>query len=76
MISDIENIPFGQGPKKRIGIELSKISEKIKSGKGIGIIFVETNFPAVIYKLMAQMGWRRAIRKNGLKVKDLARRLT
>ena len=37
--------------------------------------FVSPAFPRLLYKLAAQSGWREEIRKNGLRSKDLSRRL-
>ncbi|WP_346888390.1 hypothetical protein [Clostridium sp. UBA1056] len=34
-------------------------------------VFITENFPRFAYKLSGELGWRQAIRANGLKRKDL-----
>ena len=36
--------------------------------------FVNPNFPRLAYKLSAENSWRKQIRANGLRIKDLGRR--
>lgn len=75
MLLAIKNVPCGSGPKKTIGIELKKLSNSIKSRQNYGISFIEPNFPAFLYKFMAETQWRKSVKANGLKAKDLGRRL-
>ena len=75
MLSGIEGVPYGKGPKARIGKALEAMATNILSGQGADFTFMEPNFPGVAYKLAAEIGWRQGIRKNGLKTKDLGRRL-
>lgn len=76
MLSSLDNVPFGSGPKKNIGNELSKLAKNIKMQEDNGLIFTEPNFPRFLYKIMAQIGWRNSIKKNGLKLRDLKRKIT
>lgn len=76
MLPSIENVPYGHGPKKSIGNELKKLADNIKLSKGSTTTFIEPNFPGFIYKIMAQTGWRKAIKRNGLRKKDIGRRIT
>ena len=67
--------PMGYGPKKNLGDELRLISDSILGGSDTGVRFAHVNFPAFMYKLGAQSGWVQAAKANGLKRKDLSRRL-
>lgn len=67
--------PMGYGPKKNLGMELKAIAESIVSGTVWDYRFASVNFPAFIYKLGAQSMWRSAAKSNGLKPKDLSKRL-
>lgn len=75
MLSGIEKVPFGHGPKKKIGNSLIEMSTNIILKKEKEISFVEPNFPSFLYKFMAQRGWRNSLKKNGLKTSDINKRL-
>jgi len=47
----------------------------IASGTKADNLFVSPNFPRWAYKLGAEMGWRQRIKANGLKRKDLFRKM-
>ncbi len=67
--------PMGYGPKKNLGNALQDIANSIVSGKGWDYHFASVNFPAFMYKLGAQSMWRGMAKSNGLKRKDLSKRL-
>lgn len=71
----LSNIPLGAGPKKNQGLAIKALVENILSNIHSEDILVSINFPRFMYKIMAEFGWRQTIKKNGLKVKDLSRRL-
>lgn len=68
------DIPTGHGPKKDLGAALKRMAQNISLGAAAENEFVSINFPRRLYKLMAQLGWRTQVRKNGLRGRDLARR--
>ena len=71
----MEMAPMGYGPKKNLGDELKLMADAIVSGTCIDYRFAHVNFPAFMYKLGAQSGWVQAAKANGLKRRDLGKRL-
>jgi multimeric flavodoxin WrbA len=71
MITSLKNVPIGHGPKKSLGKALKEFSGNILKGTSGENIFITANFPRILYKLAAEMGWRHLIKANGLKRKDL-----
>lgn len=64
MLSELEKIPLGHGPKKNLGKALNKLSEQILSGSGGYVTFINANFPRFLYKVMAEYNWRKALKKK------------
>lgn len=76
MLASITNVADGQGPKKNFGEALKVVAERITSKSSGESLFISPNFPRFAYRLGAEMGWRQQIKANGLKKKDLNRRIT
>ncbi len=76
MILSIRSIPPEAGPKKKLTMALQKLSANISNCKESQDIYTVPGFPRFLYKLSADFGWGQAIKANGLKPKDLNRRLT
>jgi multimeric flavodoxin WrbA len=72
MMVMIENVPMGHGPKKSLGKAFRELANNILNGTSQENIFISPNFPRILYKLAAEMEWRKAIKANGLKRKDLS----
>lgn len=75
MLLSLRNVPAGYGPRKPVSEAISCLSEAIRENQPMNNRFVSPAFPCLLYKLAAQSGWRKEIRKNGLRSKDLSRRL-
>ncbi len=71
MLLSVKNIPIGHGPKKNLGVAFEKLANNILKYSSGEDIFITLNFPRILYKLAAEMGWRNSIKANGLKRKDL-----
>ncbi|NLM44601.1 MAG: NAD(P)H-dependent oxidoreductase [Clostridiales bacterium] len=71
MLPMIKNVPLGHGPKKSLGKAFRELANNILNGTSQDNIFISPNFPRILYKLAAEMGWRKSIKANGLKRKDL-----
>lgn len=71
MLLALTNVAPGHAPKKNIGIALQTVSKNIQQQKSEGNLFVAANFPRAMYQFMAEAGWRKQIKANGLKTKDL-----
>ncbi|MDF2819743.1 MAG: hypothetical protein K0R15_184 [Clostridiales bacterium] len=74
MIPGLGNVPAGHGPKKNLGTALKIISDNIVNSSEGETLFITANFPRFAYKLAAEFGWRKAIKANGLRRKDLFRK--
>lgn len=64
----------GQGPRGPIDKALEAMSDTILKQKTQENQYVSVAFPRFLYKMAAQMGWRKLIRANGGKPKDLGKR--
>lgn len=71
MLPILSEVPDGKGPKKNFSKALRAIAGSISTGTSGDNIFISPNFPRLAYKLAAEMGWRKQIKANGLKHKDL-----
>lgn len=71
MIPGLKSVAIGHGPKKSLEKALKELADNILKGTSEENIFITVNFPRVLYKLAAEMGWRQSIKANGLKRKDL-----
>jgi hypothetical protein len=68
------SLPIGRGPGKDYGVALDALASDIKE-KGTGEpILTRVNIPRCFYIKVAHSGWRKAVRKRGLKARDLYRR--
>lgn len=71
MLAGLNNVPLGHGPKKNHGTAFKKLADNILGRTSGESISITANFPRLAYKLAAEMGWRQAVKANGLKRKDL-----
>lgn len=71
MITSLKDVPIGQGPKKNLGLAFEKLTNNILRHESGDDIFITANLPRIIYKFAAEMGWRKSIKANGLRRKDL-----
>lgn len=75
MLASLVGVPLGQGPLKNLGKALEILTTSMKMGKSSAHTYIVPNFPRFAYKLTAEYGWRLQIRANGLKTKDLGRKI-
>ena len=71
MLPMLSEVPDGKGPKKNFSKALKVVGKNISTGASEENIFISPNIPRFAYKFAAEMGWRKQIKKNGLRVKDL-----
>ena len=71
----VKMAPIGHGPSHNLGIAIEQFISDICEQKSRDTIFVEPNFPRILYKAAAHAGWRAQVRKNGLKVSDIRRKV-
>lgn len=67
-------MPFDAGPLKAIYNALVQIAGFIKTGSAMENTSVSFGLPRFLYILFAHYGWRKAIRANGKKTRDLYRK--
>lgn len=75
MLLSIRSVPPEAGPKKKLTVVLQQLARNIEEKKESQDCYVTPGFPRFLYKLSADLGWGQAIKANGLKPKDLNRKL-
>jgi len=71
MMSMLDKSTDSQGPMKNVHNTLAVLANNIISYKSSDEIYTSPGIPRIVYKIGGEMGWRQAIKKNGLKTKDL-----
>lgn len=74
-LASMAGLALGAGPKSSMGVAFKSLVDNIYNKSQANDVFISLNFPRILYKLMAEFGWRQTIKKNGLKVRDLSRKL-
>ncbi|BCN31240.1 hypothetical protein [Anaeromicropila herbilytica] len=74
MLAGLKKVPLGHGPKKNLGKAFEPFVSNIVHRKSEEIIVTSANFPRLAYKIAAEFGWRKQIKANGLKRKDIFRK--
>ena len=72
----LKSVPVGYGPKASIDKALENLSNAVLNQTTTDDRFENLNYPRFLYKLGATGRWKKLIRKNGGKVKDLGRKLS
>ncbi|MCR5794056.1 MAG: NAD(P)H-dependent oxidoreductase [Solobacterium sp.] len=63
-------------PLKKAAAGMDQLSDAVDAGKGIGDLYVQPYlFPRSLYLFIANSGWKRMAKKNGIRPEDLYRRL-
>ena len=72
----MEAIKFGKWPTQKIAAGMKKLAEAINSNGKTEDMFVGVkNFPRALYIAIANSGWKRMAKKNGITEKDLYRQV-
>lgn len=71
MLGGLDSVPMGKGPKKSIGAALADLAGRIGVLAEGEPVYVHADIPRIAYKTAAEHGWRTAVKKRGLGVKDL-----
>ena len=72
----LEFIKFGQWPLRSIGNAIKKLADTVNTNGLMEDLYVgTTGFPRPLYLSIANSGWRRMAKKNGISNEDLFRRL-
>jgi len=73
--STFRNTPMGKWPFRDLGGAMTAMGLNITKQVSGTDLFVSPDFPRVAYKVAVEYSWRRAIKHNGLKLRDLHRRI-
>lgn len=68
MWHSIKDVPPGHGPKKTYGKHLEKFAHSIEQQTAYGKTFTTVDFPRLAYKMAGESGWKKAAKKNGIKL--------
>lgn len=71
ILSELEAVPMGRGPKKNLGEALQALAENIALRGQAELVFLTANFPRFLYRTAAEFGWRKQAKANGLHTRDL-----
>lgn len=71
MMAMLDKSSDSQGPMKSVHNTLNALARNILSCKSSDEIYTSPGIPRIAYKIGGEMGWRQAVKKNGLKTKDL-----
>lgn len=75
MLEQITNVPVGKGPKKSQQKAFETLSKSILEGDVGSNVFITANFPKFAYKLAAENNWKNKAKENGLKKKEIKRKM-
>ena len=75
LLSHLKKVPLGNGPLKNLGITLEKFSKNILLLKSDEDIYINPNYPRILYFLQANISWFIIARKNKLKFRDLFKKI-
>jgi hypothetical protein len=70
-LASLEGNQKDQGPVKNLWNALKNMADNISENHESENIYTVPNFPRVIYTLGGNMGWRKQIKENGLRQKDI-----
>lgn len=71
MISMFRGVPAGHGPRKNLDMTLIQLANNIIKCNSEENVFISPNFSRISYKLLGERGFRKAIKANGLRTRDL-----
>jgi multimeric flavodoxin WrbA len=75
MLGKIKGIPLNKGPFNNLARALQAMIEKMELKELFETIYLSPYFPRFMWKIMATRFWNDQARKNGLKKKDIVKRL-
>jgi multimeric flavodoxin WrbA len=76
MLGSLEKVPPGKGPLKNLGKAMHSMAANIQSRSADESMLFSPNFPRFAWKFAATHSfWNATAKKNGLKRKDILRRL-
>ena len=74
-LASLEGISRGQGSTKNLCEALKILAGNLSTDSHAANVDTVPNFPRVLYTLGGNLGWRKAIKANGLSARDLDRKM-
>lgn len=74
-LSLMPNMEIGKGPVTTLGMKLGSMCEAMNKDEAWENEYICMDFPRFLYMMGAHMGWTKLIKANGLKKKDLGRKI-
>lgn len=71
----VQAAPLGYGPVSSMGKGMDWLAARILAGEDGSDLYVEPNFPRLLYKTVAHIGWRRMAGRNKVSPQQMKRRL-
>lgn len=75
ILSYLEKVPLGKGPLKNLGKALNRLSNNIKTLNSDNEIYINPNWSRLLYWIQGTISWIIKARRNGLKIRDLFRKI-
>ncbi len=75
-LTSLPRVPEEKGPMGPVERALRELGDSISAGAARDNWYVTVALPRLMYKLAGQMGWRKMIRANGGRARDLDKRIT
>ena len=75
-LMSMKTLPIGKGPKASLGVLFKYLAKKIEEKSSSENKYISINFPRFLYIVLAEWGWKRAIKANGGKTKDINNKKT
>lgn len=74
-LSFVKSVPNGKGPKKQLGEALKNMADNIENNSESENIYISIGLSYLAYKFGAEFGWRKLIKLNGKKPRDIYTKL-
>ena len=75
MIGQTKQFPINKGPLNNLGRALQTMAENMETKKTFEIIYLSPYFPRFFWRFTAHRYWYSLARENGLKKRDITKRL-
>jgi len=75
-MAQMKHIPLGKGPKRALGKAYTVFAETIASQSSGENIYASITIPRFLYKYIVERGWRKRLKANGGRAKDINRKVS
>ena len=75
MLGQLKNLPLNKSPFANLGRTLKAMVEKMELKEPFEITYLNPYFPRFLWRIMAARNWNTLANKNGLKKKDIKKKI-